>query len=374
MEPTAGVTPIVSVRLFGSFEVRRNDIVLTSTDRGGCKPRQILEILLRGTGAEISIDRLIEFRWGDQAPDGVLQTLESYVSHVRRLVQPGRTRTGPLRSRNGGYLLDPALTDSDLDLFHHLVREAGSAPPAVAYPLLHRALDLSPAPLPGNGTVTDWAIKARLQTASQRLELQPRVDDIASALDLPSEATRSVPVAPSADELDELDELDERAWGAPVGANERVELHAEALTAHGRCRRTFHRKPARSPGSAVRAPQVRILRRPAAAEDDLSGAPEMLICPSRPLRGDVPPARTEGAGLDVEGTPMGPRLRPQPHPTSGRIPTLKITQVLMLVAALVIGATAPVPNGQTLLSFTMLGCVLLLGRYGHAHIAAENAL
>ncbi|WP_104164498.1 BTAD domain-containing putative transcriptional regulator [Arthrobacter sp. SX1312] len=368
MEATAGVTPIVSVRLFGNFELRRDDIVLTSTDMGGCKPRHILEILLLNIGVEMSNDRLIDFLWGDQTPDGALQTLERYVFQLRRLVQPGRTTTGPLRTTNGGYVLDPALIDSDLDLFHHLVREAGSATPAVAYSLLRRALDLSAAPLLGDETVSQWAIEARRQIAAQRGELQTRVAEIASALNLPSEAIGWAQAAPGADELDG------RAWTTLVGANERVGLCAEALTADDRCRRTFHRESALSLGSAPRALHVRLFRHTAAADGDLPEASEMLICRSGRLRGTVSPVRTAAAGLKVDGSPMGPRLLPPPQPASSLITTLKITQVLMLLAALVIGATAPVPNGQTLLSFTMLGCVLLIGRYGHLRVAAEVAL
>lgn len=169
------------------------------------------------------------------------------------------------------------------------------------------------------------------------------------------------------------DELDEGARGTRAGANDRAGLYPEASTAHGPCRRTVHRRPARSPGSAVRALHVRLLSQTAAADGDLPGAPETLIRLSRPLRGNVPPVRSEGTVLDAEGTPRGSRLLLPPHPTGGLIPTLKITQVLMLVAALVIGATAPVPNGQTLLSFTMLGGVLLIGRYGRPRLAAEVA-
>lgn len=44
--------------------------------------------------------------------------------------------------------------------------------------------------------------------------------------------------------------------------------------------------------------------------------------------------------------------------------SLKLTQIILLVAALVIAATAPVYNGQTMLAFVLLGGVFLIARLG----------
>lgn len=295
MEITPEVSPILSVQLFGNFELRRDDIVLTSADMGGCKPRHILEILLLNFGSAMSKDGLIEVLWGRHAPDGAVATLESYVCCLRRLVQPGRTRTGPLRTANGGYVLDTRLVDSDLDRFHRLVHEADSAPPAAAYPLLRRAIDMSAVPLLGNEVVPEWANEARLRIASQRLELQVRAAETANALDLPLEA---IPWAQAA--LD-ADGLNERAWTALVTAYELAGLYAEGLSSYDRCRRTFHRELACSPGSALQALYVRLLRQTAEAEGDLSEALEALICIGQRLRGNALPSGRPGGGLNFEG-------------------------------------------------------------------------
>ena len=52
---------------------------------------------------------------------------------------------------------------------------------------------------------------------------------------------------------------------------------------------------------------------------------------------------------------------------------LKITQLLMLLAALVIGVTTPIHNGQTLHAFALLGGVLLIAHHGRPRVAAEAA-
>ena len=114
MENSAGDSPSISVRLFGTFEIRRNGATLTATDLGGCKPRHILEILLLNLGTPVSKTQLIDILWGASASEGAVATLESYVSGIRRAIQPGQTKTGPLRTANSGYVLDPQLVDLDL--------------------------------------------------------------------------------------------------------------------------------------------------------------------------------------------------------------------------------------------------------------------
>jgi DNA-binding SARP family transcriptional activator len=38
----------------------------------------------------VSTDRLFEFLWRGQAPDGAANTLQTYVSHLRRSLEPDR--------------------------------------------------------------------------------------------------------------------------------------------------------------------------------------------------------------------------------------------------------------------------------------------
>lgn len=295
MELNPEVTPTVYVQLFGSFNLHRDDVILTAADMGGCKPRHILEILLMNFGTGVSKDRLIEILWGSRAPAGAVATLESYVCSLRRLIQPGRTRTGPLRTANGGYVLDTHLVDSDLEKFHQLIRDADAAPPATAYPLLRSALDMSAAPLLGDEVVPEWANEARLRLTEQRLELQIRAAETASVLGLPTEAITWAQAALSADGLNE------RAWTALVAGYELAGLYAEGLTAYDKCRRTFHRELACSPGAALQALYGRLLRRTGEAEGDLSEALEALIYLGQRLRGTaIPTGRTTG-GLNFGG-------------------------------------------------------------------------
>ena len=97
MHKPPGAPPPISVQLFGPLEIRRDGVCLTAADLGGSKPRHILELLLLNLGTPVSKTRLIEILWGPYASDGAVATLESYVSGIRRAIQPGETKTGPLK-------------------------------------------------------------------------------------------------------------------------------------------------------------------------------------------------------------------------------------------------------------------------------------
>src|SRR3712207_6392843 len=143
-------TPVIperlTVRILGPLHVQRGTTVLGSTQLGGPKPRQILEILLLRVGAPVSKERLGELFREGSAPAEAMSTLESYVSVLRRHLQPGCGKAGPLKTTNGGYLIDPTLVDLDSQRFHPLLRRPPQADAAQALPLPAPALEMAPAP------------------------------------------------------------------------------------------------------------------------------------------------------------------------------------------------------------------------------------
>ncbi len=259
-----GAVPAISVRLCGSLEIRRGGVALTAADLGGCKPRHILEILLLNLGTPVSKAQLIEILWGPGASDGAVATLESYVSGIRRAIQPGHTKTGPLRTANSGYVLDPALVDLDLARFRRLLRAADLAEPARAYAFLVEALELSAEPLLGFELDADWADAARTRHAAERMAAMISAAEAATLLGRHDEAIRW------AQSAIRLEPLNERAWTALVTAYDLAGLPVEGLSAYDRCRRLFNRDLACSPGPALQAAHLRLLRRRAEAESGLS--------------------------------------------------------------------------------------------------------
>ncbi len=264
MEQATGTLPSISVRLFGTFEVRRDGVVLTAADMGGCKPRHIFEILLLNLGTPVSKTRLIEILWGDGASDGAVATLESYVSGIRRAIQPGQTKTGPLRTANSGYVLDPRLVELDLAAFRRLVRTAGDADSAEAYPLLVEALEISAEPLLGFELASDWAEEARNRHAAEKVAAQIHAAESAARLDKPDAAVNLAQAAIRAEPLNE------RAWTVLVTAYEQAGLPVEGLSAYDRCRRLFDRDLGCPPGPALQEAHLRLLRQRAEGNTELS--------------------------------------------------------------------------------------------------------
>lgn len=261
----------LTVRLIGSLEVRRGEVVLDASQLGGPKPRQILEILLLQRGTPVSKDRLIELLWGAAPAAETVSTLESYVSVLRRHVQPGAGRSGPLRTSTGGYVIDPVMVDLDLDQFDVLVRRAqGSAAPE-AYALLREALELTGAPLLADEMLPGWAQDARALHITRVTAAQIRAAELAYALSEPQEAIDLAHQALASDPLNE------RAWTVLLQGLEQAGRHAEGLHAYERCRRSLDRELGCAPGAALQAVYARLLRATADGDGELSEVLSALL-------------------------------------------------------------------------------------------------
>lgn len=271
--------PAISVRLFGTFEVRRNGAVLTAADMGGCKPRHILEILLLNLGAPVSKTRLVELLWGPRASSGAVATLESYVSGIRRAIQPGYTKTGPLRTANSGYVLDPQLVELDLSKFQRLVHAARQEAPAEAHMLAMQALEMADEPLLGFELVADWAEEARTRHAAEKVTAQILAAETAAFLDKPQLAISL------AQKAIQSEPLNERAWTILVSGYEQAGLPVEGLSAYERCRRLFDRDLGCAPGPALQAAHLRLLRQRAEGNTELSEVLAALLYLGERLHG-----------------------------------------------------------------------------------------
>ncbi|KQN91244.1 AfsR/SARP family transcriptional regulator [Arthrobacter sp. Leaf69] len=274
-----GATPVISVRLFGAFEIRRDGAVLTAADLGGCKPRHILEILLLNLGTPVSKTRLVEILWGPRASGGAVATLESYVSGIRRAIQPGNTKTGPLRTANSGYVLDPQLVELDLSAFQQLLNAARHAAPAEAHTLSMQALEMAAEPLLGFELVADWAEEARLRHAAEKVAAQVLAAETAAFLDKPD---LTISLAQSAVQAEPLNE---RAWTILVAGYEQAGLPVEGLSAYERCRRLFDRDLGCTPGPALQAAHLRLLRQRAEGNTELSEVLAALLYLGERLHG-----------------------------------------------------------------------------------------
>jgi DNA-binding NarL/FixJ family response regulator/DNA-binding SARP family transcriptional activator len=245
---------VLEVQILGPLRIRRGGEVLEAGELGGPKPRQVLEILLLNLGMPMSKDRLSDVLWAGQPPAEALPTLESYVSVLRRHLQPGQGKSGPLRTVTGGYVMDPALVDLDVSRFSEFLRRASTCEPGEALELLQEALGLASAPLLGDELTAPWADEARDNHEYRVSRARAQAAGLALSLHQPERAVHWAREALAGDLLNES------AWSSLVLGLEDSGQPLEALKAFEQCRRTLHREMGCTPGEALRAAHARLLR------------------------------------------------------------------------------------------------------------------
>jgi YVTN family beta-propeller protein len=145
-EEVAGQTGPDAFRILGPLEVLRSGRAVAL---GGPRQRAVLALLLLHANRVVSADRLVEDVWEGHAPEASITTLQTYVFHLRRALEPGRPRGGAgevLATRDRGYLLHVSPERLDATVFEDgltaglAVLEAGRY--SEASERLGRALDL----------------------------------------------------------------------------------------------------------------------------------------------------------------------------------------------------------------------------------------
>jgi DNA-binding SARP family transcriptional activator len=90
------------------------------------KERLLLAVLIVHANEVVSTDRLIDVLWGSEPPVTAANTLQTYISHLRRVLEPDRVpraRGGVLCTRSNGYALAVVPEAIDAVRFERLARE-----------------------------------------------------------------------------------------------------------------------------------------------------------------------------------------------------------------------------------------------------------
>jgi DNA-binding SARP family transcriptional activator len=117
------------------------DLVTPSgvTSFGGRLPQILIATLAIAAGRIVSADHLIDVMWADDAPTSALNTLQSYVSRLRRLL--GHES---IELADHGYLLHADVDQVDALRFEQLIRSATAdeCTPRESRSLCHEALQM----------------------------------------------------------------------------------------------------------------------------------------------------------------------------------------------------------------------------------------
>jgi DNA-binding SARP family transcriptional activator len=225
---------------------------------GGPKPRALTCALVAEAGRVVSTDRLIDQVWGTDPPSAAVGTLHSYVSQLRKVLDPARrgsTTDHVICTSGSGYLLRVAPTEVDASLFALLVEQAEQAEAAEALDTLDRALGL----WRGEPYADLGATLTQSELTQPLVELRLRASELRIGALL--ELGRSAPAATAAHALVREQPLREPYWRQLMLATYRDGRQADALAAYQECRRVLDRELGMAPDTDTENLHTAILRR-----------------------------------------------------------------------------------------------------------------
>ena len=215
----------VQFRVLGPLEVDAGDGPIPL---GGPKQRAVLANLLIRANQVVPADTLIDALWGDDSPEKARNTLQTYISNLRRPLGDDR-----LQGRPPGYVLHLEPIELDADRFDSLVREARKTlpiDPTVAGSMLEDALRMWRGP-----ALADLADQPSLLAESARLD-DLRLDAQQARCEALLAAGDAARAAGTLEALVAEHPLRESLWVLLLLALYRDGRQADALDAFGRAR------------------------------------------------------------------------------------------------------------------------------------------
>jgi DNA-binding SARP family transcriptional activator len=272
---------VLQFSILGPFEARRDDRPLTL---GGGRQRAVLAVLLLREGETVPAARLIDDLWGEDPPETAANTLQSYVSRLRRELGHETIVTAA-----GGYAARIDGDSFDLREFGRLVADARAGRSGEAVELLRRALALwRGAPL-AEFSEQPWAGPAAARLEDLRLAALER------CFELELELGRHTDVLGEIDALVAEHPLREQARRLQLIALYRAGRQADALETYRRARALFVEELGIEPGPALREVEQAILRH----DPSLAAPASPLEAPTAAERSILVAPRRDGAILPL---------------------------------------------------------------------------
>ncbi|HEV2634607.1 MAG TPA: BTAD domain-containing putative transcriptional regulator [Actinocrinis sp.] len=238
----------VRIRLLGPVDVTVDG---AARPLSGLRRKAVLAVIALHPGEPVSTDRLIDLVWGQSPPATAANTLQSHVSHLRRVLEgPGTILTRP-----PGYQLGLPAEATDAAQAEALIRGARLArDPAATAERLTRALQLWRGRSLADATEVAW-----LAEQADRLD-QLRLDAVQSLVEARLALGEHAHVLPELEQLAEQHPYREQIHGQLMLALYRSGRQADALAAYKRVRQTVQRDLGIDPGPALRELEAAILR------------------------------------------------------------------------------------------------------------------
>lgn len=261
------------IRLLGELAATHDGAAL---DLGGPRQRAVLAVLLLARGEVVPAEKLADDVWGGEAPANVTGALQSYVSHLRRRLEPGsaaRSRSGVIVREGTGYAVRLPADAVDAWEFEALLQQAGAADAARRVDLLTRALALWHGPALVEYADEPWAEPeiarlSDLRAVAREQLLDARLDRGEAAL-----------LVPELEVLVAEEPLREERWRLLVLALYRAQRQADALAALRRARSTLADELGVDPGPALRELEAEVLAQSPSLDVPLQRAPAPAPAP-----------------------------------------------------------------------------------------------
>ncbi|WP_369134807.1 BTAD domain-containing putative transcriptional regulator [Modestobacter sp. I12A-02662] len=280
---------------------------------GRPKQRAVLAILLLDADRVVSLDRLVEEVWGRQSPPQTLASVQAYVSHLRRLLEPQRAPGMPatvIVNQAPGYRIVVGPEDLDATRFetlaqtgHDLLQQDEAARAAET---LQDALRLWRGPV-----LADFGDAPFVQAERARLD-DLRLTALEGRLSADLALGRHARITAELEQLSAEHPFRERLQGLRMAALYRCGRQAEALQSFQQFSRQLREELGLDPGQPLRDLQRDILAQAphlvwtaAALQSSGAGRPPVaapgIPVPAVSPPGVVPPAAPGGlVGRDAQ--------------------------------------------------------------------------
>ncbi len=295
---------MIGVRVLGPLEVTVDG---APVGVGGPRRRCVLARLVAAHGRVVSADRLIEDLYADEAPPRALAAVQSYISHLRRALEPGRAawaRAGVLVASPPGYILRLDSEAVDAWAFEDEVhRAAGLGDAAAVHTRLSAALATWRGPAFQEFGGLPWADLEASRLEELRLAATEKCADAALRLGCAAQIVADL------DHLVTEHPLREESWRLLALALYQSGRQGDALAALRRARARLAEELGVDPGPLLRELEGDILAQaphlavPAAAPPTVPAVSPPIVpaaAPLPPREDQAVPAAAAYIGRDAE--------------------------------------------------------------------------